>query len=80
MKGRAGDWLSQLLKLRYSSYFIDTLILNSKSYFNKLNFANYNIQNYVVYSNLFVIKVFDKLQRYLRKSNSLNLYMFSLLS
>ena len=30
----------QLLELRYSSYFIDTLILNSKSYFNpKLDFV-----------------------------------------
>ena len=29
----------ELLKLRYSSDFIDTLILNSKSYFNKLDFG-----------------------------------------
>ena len=49
MKGLARDWLSQLtklcsyenqfLKLRYSSYFFDTLNLNSKSYFNKLDFV-----------------------------------------
>ena len=37
---RACKRLIQLLKLRHSSYFIDTLILNSKSHFNtKLDFG-----------------------------------------
>ena len=30
----------ELLKLCYFNYFIDTLNLNSKSYFNKLDFGN----------------------------------------
>ena len=30
---------NQFLKLRYSSYFFDTLNLNSKSYFNTLDFG-----------------------------------------
>ena len=30
---------NQFLKLRYSNYFFDTLNLNSKSYFNKLDFG-----------------------------------------
>ena len=34
MKELARGRSRQLLELRYSSYFINTLILNSKSYFN----------------------------------------------
>ena len=48
---RACKRLIQLLKLRHSIFFMDTLILNSKSYFNtKLDFGiiTYKIMSFIL--------------------------------